>query len=100
MTQQAELLKKINTLPPQYFAEVIDFVGYLQYKAQQAAVPARRELTTEEAAQFKVMPNPKMTAEEEEEYFRKNAEWLNREAMDVFEDQKWIFESDEGWEKE
>ena len=35
MTQQAELLKKIDTLPPKYFGEVIDFVGYLQHKAQQ-----------------------------------------------------------------
>ena len=35
MTQQAELIKKIDKLPPQYFGEVIDFVAYLQYKAQQ-----------------------------------------------------------------
>jgi len=35
MTQQAELLKKINKLPLKYFDEVIDFVGYLQNKAQQ-----------------------------------------------------------------
>jgi len=32
MTQQAELLRKIDTLPPKYFGEVIDFVGYLQQK--------------------------------------------------------------------
>ena len=37
MTQQAELLSKINKLPPQYFREAIDFVGYLQQKAQQEA---------------------------------------------------------------
>ena len=35
MTQQAELLKNIDTLPQKYFGEVIDFVGYLQQKAQQ-----------------------------------------------------------------
>ena len=35
MTQQAELLKRIDTLPPKYFSEVVDFVGYLQHKAQQ-----------------------------------------------------------------
>jgi len=35
MTQQAELLKKIDKLPLKYFDEVIDFVGYLQNKAQQ-----------------------------------------------------------------
>jgi len=34
MTQQAELLRKIDALPPKYFGEVIDFVGYLQKKAQ------------------------------------------------------------------
>ena len=33
MTQQAELLKNIEKLPPQYLGEVIDFVGYLQHKA-------------------------------------------------------------------
>ena len=101
MTQQAELLRKIDTLPPQYVGEVINFAGYLQQKArqeaaQQAAAPARRELTAEEAAQLKVMPNPKMTAEEEKEYFRKNAEWLNREAMDALEDQVDIFADPRG----
>jgi hypothetical protein len=35
MTQQAELFKKIDKLPPQYFGEVFDFVEYLQHKAQQ-----------------------------------------------------------------
>ena len=35
MTQQAELLKKLEKLPPQYFGEVINFVGYLQQKIQQ-----------------------------------------------------------------
>jgi len=35
MTQQAELLRNIDTLPPKYFGEVIDFVGYLRQKAQQ-----------------------------------------------------------------
>jgi len=35
MIQQAELLNKIDKLPPQYIGEVYDFVGYLQQKAQQ-----------------------------------------------------------------
>ena len=35
MTQQTELLKKIETLPQKYFGEVIDFVEYLQFKAGQ-----------------------------------------------------------------
>ena len=38
MTQQAELLRKIDTLPQEYFGEVIDFVGYLQYKARKENV--------------------------------------------------------------
>jgi len=35
MTQQAELLNKIDKIPQKYFGEVIDFLGYLQHKAQQ-----------------------------------------------------------------
>jgi len=42
----------------------------------------------------------KLTTEEEAEHIKLNFERINKEAMDVFEDQKWIFESDEGWEKE
>jgi hypothetical protein len=34
MIQHAELLTKIENLPPKYFGEVFDFVGYLQQKAQ------------------------------------------------------------------
>jgi hypothetical protein len=37
MTQQAELMRKIDKLPPQYIGEVIDFVGYLQQKAKNDA---------------------------------------------------------------
>jgi len=36
MTQQAELLRKIDTLPPEYFGEVIAFVGHLQQKTRQS----------------------------------------------------------------
>ena len=35
MTQQAELMRKIDNLPPKYLGEVIDFIGYLQHKALQ-----------------------------------------------------------------
>ena len=34
MTERAELLKKLDKLPPEYLGEVFDFVGYLQQKAQ------------------------------------------------------------------
>jgi len=33
MTQQAELFREIEKLPPQDFGQVIDFVRYLQHKA-------------------------------------------------------------------
>jgi hypothetical protein len=36
MTDRAELLKEIDKLPPKYFEEVSDFVGFLQQKAQDA----------------------------------------------------------------
>ena len=39
MTQQAELLKKIDKIPQKYLGEVIDFLGYLQHKAQQESQP-------------------------------------------------------------
>jgi len=35
MIEKAVLQKEIDRLPPQYFGEVIDFVGYLRSKAQQ-----------------------------------------------------------------
>jgi hypothetical protein len=34
MTERSELLKEIDRLPPQYFSEIIEFVGYLQQKKQ------------------------------------------------------------------
>jgi hypothetical protein len=34
MTQQAELINKIEKIPPKYFGEIVDFLGYLQNKAQ------------------------------------------------------------------
>jgi hypothetical protein len=34
MTQQAELLKEIETLPANCVGEVLDYVGYLRQKAQ------------------------------------------------------------------
>ncbi|MDR0442939.1 MAG: hypothetical protein LBH44_05995 [Treponema sp.] len=37
MTQQAELLNRIDEIPQKYFGEVINFLGYLQHKAQQEA---------------------------------------------------------------
>jgi len=41
MTQQAELFKTIDKLPPQYIGEVYDFVGYLAAKAQKDYKPQK-----------------------------------------------------------
>ena len=37
MIQQVEIMNKIDKIPQKYFGEVIDFLGYLQHKAQQEA---------------------------------------------------------------
>ena len=37
MTQQAEIMNKIDKIPQKYIGEVIDFLGYLQHKAEQEA---------------------------------------------------------------
>ena len=49
MTQQYELLKKIEKLPEKYFDEVIDFLGYLQHKAQQEVNDTEREQALEKS---------------------------------------------------
>jgi len=70
MTQQAELLKKIDALPPKYFGEVIDFIGYLQHKAQQEVALQAADTKEQRAAREKAA-------------FTKYAEKLNAEAEDV-----------------
>jgi hypothetical protein len=34
MIQTAELFNKIEKISPKYFGEIVDFLGYLQHKAQ------------------------------------------------------------------
>ena len=63
MTQQAEIMNKIDKIPPQYFGEVIDFLGYLQHKAEQGKI--------------------KPSAVSDIELFEKYADELNAEAEDV-----------------
>jgi len=46
MTQQAELHQKIDTLPPEYFGEVIDFVVYLQQKKPISVTPLTQKSKT------------------------------------------------------
>ena len=36
MTERAVVLQKIDALPPQYWDEVVDFVGYLKQKNKEA----------------------------------------------------------------
>jgi len=76
MTQRVELLKEIDVLPPEYLGEVLDFVVFLRQKAPQKTVRS------------------KMTKAEEIEYINQNAEWLNREAMDVLSYQVDIWSED------
>ncbi|MDR3020788.1 MAG: DUF2281 domain-containing protein [Treponema sp.] len=78
MTQQAELLKKIDKLPPKYFGEVIDFVGYLQAKAQQAAAqaePAAQKYNSEQSSGDEVAAYKAMAADIERE--QEASEWCN-----------------------
>ena len=35
MTERATLLQELETLPPEYLGEVLDFVGYIKQKKQQ-----------------------------------------------------------------
>ena len=50
MTGRADLLKEIDTLPPRYYGEVLDFVGYIKekkikeiYSMEKAAEMAAKE---------------------------------------------------------
>ena len=67
---------------------------------QTVEIPANRRITLEVPreipvgianVEYRIIPfiikneKPKMKPEEEKKWFEKNAEWLNREAMDVLE---------------
>ena len=59
MTQQAEILNKIDKIPQKYFGEVIDFLGYLQHKAQQESQQKQCANSTEtEQESNEVTPIP------------------------------------------
>jgi hypothetical protein len=74
MTQQAVLLKEIDGLPPKYFEQVVDFVGYLRNKAMNENAPQYIGLTEEQRKR-------------EAECFRLHADELNREMAEVLLDQ-------------
>ena len=72
MTYQAIIQREIETLPPQYYDEVVDFIGYLRHKAQQ---------TTTQASYLE------QNRIREKECINSHAKELNREMEDVLLDQ-------------
>ena len=64
MVERSVLLKEIDSLPPRYYGEVVDFVGYIKAKK------ARENLSLEKAAE--------MAAEE----YRNNKELTSFCALD------------------
>ena len=73
MTQQAELLREFDRIPPKYYGEVIDFIRTVQHKAQQEAAQQMAVSHMVEKPQAKKMPKLRITRRELEEML-KNAE--------------------------
>ena len=65
MTNQAALQREIESLPPKYYGEVVNYVRYLQTKAQQEAV----EITA--------------AGKRDKELINRYADELNKEMEDV-----------------
>ena len=77
MVERAVLHEEIDRLPPQYFGEVFDFIGYLRQKAQRTAAQqetGRIGLTEEQKVR-------------ERECFIRHADELNREMAEILSDQ-------------
>jgi len=72
MVSQAAIQKEIETLPPQYYSEVVDFIGYLRHKARQTTIQT---------------PDTEQIRAREIECIKRHAEELNREMEDVLLDQ-------------
>jgi len=75
MTQHAELLQMINTLPPEYFGEVIDFVEYLQNKT-------RKETVSVEKAEGVAEREPSYSADQKPEVLEP---WVEKRAKEFDE---------------
>ena len=71
------MFNKIDRLPPQYFVQVFDFVGYIEQKAkaEEALAAARAERNARDV-----------------KLINRHAEELNKEMEDVLLDQVDIFE--------
>ena len=79
MTNQAVIQREIETLPPQYYGEIVDFIGYLRHKAKQA----RTEGSTAQASSQEQIRAREIAC------INRHAEELNREMEDVLLDQCW-----------
>ena len=77
MANKAALQREIETLPPQYYDEVVDFIGYLRHKAQHL----RTESSTAQAS------SREQIRVREIECINRYAEELNREMEDILLDQ-------------
>ena len=77
MANKATLQREIETLPPQYYGEVVDFIGYLRHKAQHS----RTEGSTAQAS------SREQIRAREIECINHYAEELNREMEDILLDQ-------------
>ena len=73
MTQQAELLREFDRIPPKYIEEVIAFIRTVQHKAQQEAAQQTAVNHKVEEPQVKKMAKLGITKKELEEML-KNAE--------------------------
>jgi hypothetical protein len=73
MIDHAVLQREIETLPPKYIGEVVDFVGYLQKKAQQEAVEIA------------------MAGKRDKEIINRYADELNKEMEDVLSYQNYAY---------
>jgi len=64
MIERAVLQKEIDRLPPKYFGEVYDFVGYLRMKEQQAV----QDKNDDEIAAYQAMAADKEREQEAREW--------------------------------
>ena len=77
MTNQAIIQKEIESLPPQYYDEVVAFIDYLRHKSQQATAK-------QTAAQARTWDQIRTR---ESECINRHAEELNKEMEDILLDQ-------------
>ena len=77
MPNKAAIQREIETLPPQYYDEVVDFIGYLRHKSQQAAASQPKQGAS----------SREQIRAREIECINRYAEELNKEMEDILLDQ-------------